>query len=164
MSKWIQFRSKLTRLLPGAGGDDEYQKKIQKTIDYYTKDKTPKTLNQLGAIFVELRSKKRDLEADVRYLNLRLEALSRVLLERLEDDGITSFKTPAEVTLFIRDEPYASIEDRGRLFAWIKKTRHVELLGIQWQTLNALMKEYLTDGKKIPPGVKLFLKSNISAR
>lgn len=164
MSKWMQFRSKLTRLLPGAGGDDEYQKKIQKTIDYYTKGKKPKTLSQLGAIFVELRSKKRDLEADVKYLNLRMEALSQVLLARFEDDGITSFKTPSEVTLFIRDEPYASIEDRAQIFAWIKKYKHVELLGIQWQTLNALMKEYLLAGKKIPPGVKLFLKSNISAR
>jgi hypothetical protein len=160
----MQFRSQLERLLPGAGGDDEYQKKIQKTVDYYTRGKKPKTLSQLGKIFVELRAKKRDLEADVSYLTLRMEALSRVLLERFEDDGITSFKTPADVTLFIRDEPYASIEDRAKIFAWIKKYRHVELLGIQWQTLNALMKEYLTDGKKIPPGVKLFLKSNILAR
>ncbi len=164
MSKWIQFRNKLERLLPGASGNEEYQKKIQQTIDYYTKGKALKTLNQLGKIYVELRAKKRDLEADVSYLTLRMEALSRVLLTRLEDDGITSFKTPADVTLYIRDEPYASIEDRGKVLRWIKENNHTELLGIQWQTFNALMKEYLTDGKKIPPGVKLFLKSNISAR
>lgn len=164
MSKWTQFRRKLERLLPGASGDDEYQKKIRQTVDYYTKGKAPKTLSQLGKIYVELRGKKRDLEADVKYLNLRMEALSRVLLTRLEDDGITSFKTPADVTLFIRDEPYAAIEDRSKILRWIKENDHTELLGIQWQTLNALMKEYLLAGKKIPPGVKLFLKSNISAR
>jgi hypothetical protein len=164
MSKWIQFRSKLERLLPGAGGNEEYQKKIRQTVDYYTKEKKPKTLNQLGKIYIELRAKKRDLEADAKYVNLRMEALSRVMLDRFEDDGITSFKTPADVTLFIRDEPYASIEDRPKVIQWIKDNDHAELLGIQWQTFNALMKEFLLDGKKIPPGVKLYLKSNISAR
>ena len=159
MGKYSHLKGKLDNYQH----ESEYQKRIdEEKLEIHTLRP-----GELAERLVKLRVNKGELGGQLSEVNMKLEAINQILINWLESEAITSLKTEDGTTLYIRDEPYCSIEDQRKLYAWIKKTKHTELVGVRWQTLNALVKEQLTSKTKmgqIPPGVKVFIKSSIGAR
>jgi hypothetical protein len=119
---------------------------------------------ELADLYNVTRDKKDDLHEQERKLNTTLEAISQLLVDRLETDGLTSFKTEDGTTMYIKDEPYCSAQDKASLLQWVKEQGMEELLSIHYQTLSGLVKTRLENGEELPPGVAVFMKSSIQRR
>jgi len=150
--KYKHLRGKL----PKFKNPPAWQEKVNDAKTLYVKLDT----TDLGREFANFKVRKSTLEANIKDINTELEALSQLIVDRLEDGELEAIELANGIKVAIKDEPYASIDDRKKFYDWIKKTKQSGLLKINFQTLNAITKEMLIAGKKNPPGTKIFMKTS----
>jgi hypothetical protein len=156
MGKYSNLKGKLVKF--------EVEPEWQQKIDQLKPDMMKLKNADLGELFSGLKDRKSELEGQIRELNTQLEAISQVLIERMETDAIQNFKTSDGTTIFIKDEPYTSTSDKQALFQWIRDTEQEDLFSVHYQTLSAIVKERLESGEELPPGVAVYMKSSIQRR
>ena len=154
--KWKGFKGSLERFKP----EPEWQARVDGAKSTYTGLDTA----GLARAFAHERAQKQHLEAQVKLHNVELEAISQLLVEELEASAIQKVQLDTGETVYLSDEPYAQVEDRAAVLAWAKKKRLEQLLTVQWQTFNAMVKEMLTAGKPVPPGTKVYMKTSARLR
>jgi hypothetical protein len=118
----------------------------------------------LTAEYRKLRAEKEEHEEKIKKLNIKIAAHEQSLVSWLEDANLTQFKTDDGTTVFIKDTPYSTVEDRDKFITWIKETGLESLLSVHYQTMNGLVTERLTNGQPVPPGIRAFIKSSINMR
>ena len=154
--KWAGLRG----TVPAAPVESEYQQKVelekQKFLEVSKGTK--------GIEFDKLYQEKKALEARISEINVTLDALSQLMIKDLEGDGLDAIRLADGTLLSIKDEPYTSIEDRDKFLAWIHESGQDSLLTVHYQTMNAIAKDRLQQGKTLPPGLKVFLKQSITRR
>jgi hypothetical protein len=155
MGKWSAMKGQLVRFTQPV----EWQQKIDKQ----KQELQELSLKQLCEHMVATRAQKDQLNSALEDLNTELEALNQLMLEELETEGLTSIKTE-QGTFYIQDEPYASVQSKTELIAWVKETGQEELLSLNYMTLSSLTKGRLEAGENPPRGVNVFLKSTIRTR
>jgi hypothetical protein len=123
----------------------------------------------LGEAYDEVRQEKEALEHAVGELNVQLEALTQLLVERLEDAGLTSIKLETGGSFLLMDTPYASVKDKQKCREWFEQHDQRELLNVHTSTLNAFIKSRLETGEDPDAieqelGVKIFMKTGLTRR
>jgi hypothetical protein len=156
MSKYDSLKGKL----PGFQQEASFQEKVNAIKDEFSALEK----GDLAREFAKARIQKKELEAQISDLNVGLEALSQLLNEHLEAEGMNKFQLVTGETCYQQIEPYSSVADQGALFAFIKKQKMRNLLTLPWGTMNALNKERLTSGKPAMPGTQVFLKTSVRMR
>ena len=165
-SKWATFR----KLYPKAPIEATAFDAMNAVLDapaFQGEDTTRvRDLNntQLKGLYVQVRQQIDELDAKLSVLNVQKNALTYLFTERFEEDNVTSMKFDDGVMLSEAPEPYPNVKDRATLVAWIKSTGQEDLLTLNFQTLASMCKQLLLDGKPIPPGVDIYMKSKLSAR
>ncbi len=154
--KWRSFKDKL----PKFEVEPEYAARVEEKKKEYIGLDTA----EMAREFKVIRAAKKAAEEAISGLNLELEALSQLLVNDLETQSISKLTLQTGETIFISDEPYASLDDKEALMAWVKKKKMQSLLTLNWQTMNSLAKELLSAGKPIMPGVKVWLKTSVRLR
>jgi hypothetical protein len=150
--KYRHLRGKL----PAFENPPAWQEKVgQAKTNYFKLDTI-----ELGKEFASFKIQKNNTEATIKEMNTQLEALSQLIVERLETGELESIELANGIKVGIKDEPYTSIDDQKKFYAWIKKTKQTGLLKINFQTLNAMTKDMIISGKKVPPGTKTFIKTS----
>lgn len=136
---------------------------FQQKVDLCKKELVAKKTSEITTFYDETMQAKQDAEMVIKECNVRLEAVNQVLVERLEDDDTSSVKINGN-TYYIQDKPYSSVQDKGKLLAWVRETGQEDLLALNYNTLAAIVNANLIEGKEIPPGVAVFMKSTIQRR
>lgn len=162
--KYSHLKGKLTQFTE----ESDYQQKVNnKKAEILTEmklDGQEASMFNLGDILVRARLRKANLEAEVKAENLIIAAMTQVLVDRLESEDYTSLKLNNGVSLSIKDDVYCSVADKKAFYDWIEETDQMDLLTVNYQTMSALTKGYLTDGKEAPPGVATYFKQGITVR
>lgn len=155
--QYAKYRGKLPVFEP----ESSYQSKIDSTRNLFTSlDSTQALAKQL----VKEKELKDKYEDKVKTQNLRIEALSAMLVSRFEDEAIEKVELRGGISVYLNDGIYPSIENKDKLFSWIKTTKQIELLSVHYQTLKGLCGDMLKEGKPAPPGVSIFLKTQARVR
>ncbi|KKN32607.1 hypothetical protein LCGC14_0812300 [marine sediment metagenome] len=142
--------------------DKSYQARVNQTKSQIKKDH--QTVSALCEYFVTWKLTKKQRQEEIEEANLFLEALSQLLKDHLEEEEIENLTLESGVTLFLKINPLAQVFDPKKLMDWIKRGKRKELLSVNANTLTAYCKEILDTGKKLPPGVKIFMRSSIGSR
>ena len=143
--------------------DTENPERIQ-IIQTIKEENSSKSKEELGREFSNLKFEKEKLEDELKAINLQLEARNSLLFEMFEASRISSLKLNTGETLYIKDEPYAQLVDKTRVNDWFIENEMDELRSVNWQTLNAVVKERLEKGETLPEGVEVYMKSQIVMR
>lgn len=114
--------------------------------------------------YCELRDQKDRLEDQISDINVSLEALSQLMIAEMENEGTDLFRLDSGDSLSIKDEPYSSVNERPKFIEWINSTNQQDLLSVNYQTMNSMVKNRLEQGLSAPPGIKVFLKQSITRR
>lgn len=154
--KWTSLKTKL----PKFEAEPEYAAKVEEIKGQFIGLATA----ELAREFKRARAQKKEFEEQVYDLNVGLEALSQLLIADLEARAIQKMQLTTGETVYIQDEPYASVADQAALLAWVKKQKLTGLLSLNWQTMNGIVKEHLAAGRPAPPGVKVFMKTSARLR
>jgi len=149
-----------TRLPALPTADPTYQERVDLAMDDYAGQTSP----QLVAAYIDLRREKDALEEAERAVNLKLEALTQLIVLSFESHGVSSLTLDSGETVRVQPEPYAQIEDRDLFRAWCMANGLERSLALPWTTANAITKERLLNGDTEPPGVRAYLRNKIVLR
>jgi hypothetical protein len=156
MGKYDKLKGKF----PAFEQEPAFQEKVNEAKSAYQALAAP----ELVRTFSLERQKKKSCEAEIAELNIQLEALSQMLQEHFEAQGLSKFTLASGETCFERTEPYSSITEEAALNLFLKKNKMENLKRLAWQTMNALNKDRLIQGKPPLPGTQVFLKTSIRLR
>lgn len=105
---------------------------------------------------------KEGIEAILSAVNMRIEAVSQMMIAQFEVDGdISSLKFADGGAVRVQYEPYAQVEDKAALRRWALANGLEESLALPWMTVNSITKQRLLDGDPEPPGVKAYAKTKV---
>lgn len=156
MGKYDKLKSKL----PAFQQEPTFQAKVDEAKSRYQALEA----TELVRTFNSERHKKKSFEEAIASSNIELEALSQLLIQNFEASGLSKLTLESGLSCYQQMEPYSSIQDLQTILAFIKKQKMQNLLTLQWQTMNALNKERLVEGKPPLPGTQVFLKTSIRLR
>ena len=108
--------------------------------------------------FAELTNAKRDLEAKLRPIQDELTAMEDAMAEDMALAGMQSINVDG-MTVYRQREFYARLKEgveREQMVQAFGGAGLVHLLGLSWQTLRALAKEWSEEGQEMPPVVAQF--------
>lgn len=177
MGKWSQFKD----AYPRTPLDAERQDKINAVLNSEHEMKvgehlgvdltTPTKIKDmpdamLAAIYGKLREKKDFHNSEISVLELEIEAITQLFVQRFEDEGIQSQRFEDGVLISISDAPYPVVKDKLALREWINKNDLTDLLSVNYQTLASLVKERLSGAvnESLPDGVDVYMKTTLSRR
>lgn len=125
---------------------------------------TPAQLDDYGvaALYNAAKLAKEAAESVARKFELQKDALARLLADRFEEDNkySTTFTNGGGVR--ITPDVYPVVKDPQSLLAWIKANNMEEMLTLNYQTMQSMVKQRLQDGKSLPEGVEVFLKDKLT--
>jgi phage host-nuclease inhibitor protein Gam len=119
---------------------------------------------EIGVLLSSYKAEKNELEAQVKTLNVGIEACSRELTERFETANQQSMKLATGENFFLKVEPYSSIEDKMQVIQWLEDNGMKEMLAPNWKAYNALVKMRLEAGEEAPPGTGVYIKTTVEMR
>lgn len=153
MKKYDKLKGKL----PAFQLETSFQQKVDEAKSQYQFLEAP----ELARMFKQEKLNKKNLEEKVSLVNVEIEALSQLLVQNFEENGLQKITLEDGKTCYMQIEPYSSVSDQSILLAEIKKQKMQALLTLAWGTINAINKERLLAGKPPLPGTKVFLKTSI---
>ena len=112
----------------------------------------------LALLYKDARKEKEEAEKVLYDINVELTAITQMLVDRYEIDGITSTRLDTGESISLRYEPYAVVEDREKIWQWCKDNGYEREMQLSWNTLNAIMKERLLKGEPEPEGVRAYTR------
>lgn len=156
MGKWSEFKGKLDQ----APVESSWQGKVDATKPEYQE----LNVGQLGEKYNEFRIAKERLQEELGEVNTHLEALSQLVIDELERLGLSSVKLADGSSINMKDEPYSRVKDQHVFLSWIREQGLDSLLTVNYQTMNAMVKDRLITGDEPPPGIDVFIKTSITRR
>lgn len=157
MGKYDHIVDKLPTL---PGEEPSYQLKVDAR-----KKQIVNEANQAGAVisssmlaerYTAARLEKDSLDQDLYDLNVEIAAVSQMLVDQYEIDGISSLKLNTGERVAIQYEPYAVIEDREAFWNWCRANGYEREMQLHWKTMNGITKERLLQGLSEPEGVRAY--------
>lgn len=154
--KYAKVIDTLPRLL---GTDAPYQEKVEAVKEAMRAEADYKQQGAYLAIkFAITRAEKDVVEENLKEVNLRLEAITQLMAEQYEVEGVTSLRLHTGASVRIQMEPYAVVNEREDFRLWCCSNGYERSLMLPWQTTNAITKERLLEGEPEPHGVKCYSK------
>src|SRR5262245_23258895 len=165
MGKWSWLRGKFPKF---NAEDADHGVRIQLAKDAIRAELSEKKLafdlGNLGDYYAKERRNKDNKEDELSDINLKIEALTQMIVEGLENQSLVQYRLESGASISMKDDAYSKVEDNDKWFKWIRETNREHLLSVHYQTMNSLVKEMLEDGKTPPPGIKVFLKTGLTLR
>jgi hypothetical protein len=109
---------------------------------------------QLSERLTDNRGVKDDLAKDLSDVNLNIQVIEKLIVEKLDAAGIESV-VAGGYRLTPSVEPSFAKRDGQALRQWATETGQEDLLTINSQTLSSLAKEHFLEHGEPPPGVEL---------
>ncbi len=114
--------------------------------------------------YMALRFKREEIERvakeKIKSLDTNMDKLEAYILSRMEDDGVTTFKTPYG-TAFKSTSDFASVTSWDDTLDFIKEQEAWHLLE---RRVNKIAVREFVDTGSVPPGVTYGTKVNVSIR
>ena len=113
----------------------------------------------------DLRQKKRDLENETKDVNEAIASLVFDLVEYMEITGQPGLKLDGVGTVSLTHTKKYSIEDPVSFEQWMVANGELEfVMAVHAQKVHGYYKERLENDQELPPGIKTFVKSNVTIR
>jgi hypothetical protein len=123
------------------------------------------TVEQVVGTYVKLRRKKEALEAsvkaDVDEIKAKMAKLEAWLMQKADQDGVTSFKTTAG-TAFVTTTDFANVADWDAVLSYIKAHEAYDML--EKRVSKTAVRAQLDETGSVPPGITYGTKIGINIR
>jgi hypothetical protein len=112
-----------------------------------------------------LRAKKRKLEEEVKEVNGEIAALVFDLVEYMQETDQLQVKIGDIGTCSLTSTKSYSVDDPLAFEEWMAKNDDINVvMAIHAKKVHGYYKEKLENGEELPPGIKTFVKNNITIR
>ena len=112
-----------------------------------------------------LRKAKADLEEKVKETNEEIEKLVYDLVDYMENTNQLAVKVVGLGTCSLTSTKKYSIEDPVAFESWmLEHGEMANVMAVHAQKVHSYYKEKLDNNEELPPGIKTFIKNNITIR
>jgi len=118
----------------------------------------------LARHYFELRKEKDRITEEEKNINLELEAVQQLIVQKFEEEGMSRIVLDDGASVGSSEEPYPVVKDPDALRRWVVKNKLEGMLSLNHNTLKALTKQLLIDGQPVPEGVDVFYKTQLERR
>lgn len=123
------------------------------------------TVEQVVGTYMKLRRKKEALENQVKEdladIKAKMTKLESWLMQKADEDGVTSFKTAAG-TAFISTTDFANVADWDAVLTFIKNHEAFDML--EKRVSKTAVRAYMDETGEVPPGITYGSKVGINVR
>lgn len=151
--KYASVIGTLPRLINTDGSQQDRVEALKKVL---AQDDELDSTTAYAKAYQDARQRKEAVEALLKSVEDEIEALTQMMADRFENEGLTGMKLDDGANVSIHYEPYAQVVDKESFRLWCIKNGLERSLQLAWQTTNSLTKEMLVDGKPEPDGVTCF--------
>lgn len=151
--RWGKLKDKLRQFVP----EPTYQDAVDEIKKVWVK-LSPK---EMGEEFKGLKLRKIEISDEEKEINMKIEALSQLLVEWMEREEIESVRLDSGGVLTQTLSPYPRVVDEEQLLAWLREEHPTERLKLPWAVLERIVRERLEEGHPLPDGVEVFLKNSV---
>jgi hypothetical protein len=157
--KYAHLVDKLPKLV---STDAKYQDKIEavkkEILAEHNADWLP--ASTLAKDYTEIRIEIDTLEGMLSKTNMRLEAVTQMMINQFEVEDVSSLRiTGASIRTQV--EPYAQVKDKAAFRKWCIANGLEESLSLPWPSTNSITKERLLAGLPEPDGVEAYQKTKV---
>lgn len=145
-------------------GAESADKSYQMKVNDVKRQLPSMTSAEVTKAWAKLRAEKRDIEEELKELNLKLEAFAQILTETYEAEGVTKIELEDGSNVSVSAEPHSTVEDPEAFRVWCIQQGLEKELRLHSKTADSLVKERLLAGLPEPPGVKVWVRNKISLR
>ena len=158
--KYDHVIASLPRML---GENPEYQTKVNAVKDAMRVDPDYRMhASFLAREYAAIRAEKKNVEAALSEINLRLEAISQLMFDQYEIEGVTSMDVDGR-SVACRLVPYAKTEDKEVFRLWcLDDADLARKMTLPWQTVNKITGDMLANGEELPPGITIYAKQRFT--
>jgi hypothetical protein len=164
-SKWEGLKGKFSKTPVGKmsefGSDSSFVTKVNAEKDRL-RDLHSGSQNGYFIEMKEAEERKEELNDEIKTLNVRLEALSQLILAQFEAADVSLVKSDIGRTFSIGIEPYPAIINKETFEQFVDERPELQYLwSINASSFKAWVKDKLEQGRdaEIPECVSVFLKS-----
>ena len=118
----------------------------------------------LASLFADHYKKKKEHERAIKALNVKLTALSQLLTDKLQSEAEELVQLSSGGTVYLKDSIYPSVKDKDAFMKWVAREHLAAALAMPFKTLQSICIELSEKGKKIPPGISVYLKTEAQVR
>lgn len=162
MAKYSKVIDALPRYL---GSDPSFQDKVNaiKAKIIHDDPLKARSASQLAIEYRRLRENKEQFDKMEAELNQELAAISQLLIEQYEVEGVSSQRLSTGESVSVIPEPYAVIENMEKLHQWAIENglENSFKLTVSWSRINSIVKERLLAGLPEPDGVTAHAKMTV---
>lgn len=115
----------------------------------------------LAKMYAEIREEKEAVEVTLSEVNVRLNAVSEMMIEQFEVEGVTTLKSASGRAISVSLQPYTQVVDKEACRLWAIAQGLEQQMTLPWMTLNGLAKKMLLEGEEPPAGTTIFAKTQI---
>ena len=123
------------------------------------------TVEQVVAAYLKLRRKKEEIEAEtkdrVADIKAKMTKLESWLMQKADEDGVTSFKTPAG-TAFVTSTDFANVADWDAVLTFIKENDAFDML--EKRVSKTAVRAHMDETGDVPPGITYGSKLGVNIR
>lgn len=123
------------------------------------------TVEQVVGTYMKLRHKKEALEAETKAgleeIKSKMGKLEAWLMQKADDEGVTSFKTSAG-TAFVTTTDFANVADWDAVLTFIKDNEAFDML--EKRVSKTAVRGYMDENGSVPPGITYGSKLGINIR
>ncbi len=123
------------------------------------------TVEQVVGTYMKLRRKKEALEnqvkEDLAEIKAKMTKLESWLMQKADEDGVTSFKTAAG-TAFVTTTDFANVADWDAVLTFIKNNEAFDML--EKRVSKTAVRAHMDETGEVPPGITYGSKVGINVR
>ena len=123
------------------------------------------TVEQVVGTYMKLRRKKEALENQVKEdladIKAKMTKLESWLMQKADEDGVTSFKTAAG-TAFVTTTDFANVADWDAVLTFIREQEAFDML--EKRVSKTAVRAYMDETGEVPPGITYGSKLGINVR
>lgn len=115
----------------------------------------------LAEFYAEIRLTRDRLKQMLYDTNVELDAVTELMVEQFEVEGITSITLEDGTNVRLQSEPYSQVKDWTKVIKWAKNDPDLQSKvreTVPWQSINGAIKALLLEGVPEPDGIEVYHK------
>jgi hypothetical protein len=170
MGKYTKLRGKLPRLEAAPSwfraGIEQWKARVdaekRRILLENTANPEDANVSLFARLYADAKVEKHRLKQENSEVNVRVEALSQILRDILEGENLEKVEVAGGLSVGLRDEVYASVENEDKFFKYLERTGQTALIKmvVAPGTMKSLTSELLAAGRNPPDGIKPYIKTS----
>ena len=139
----------------------QYEKVLALKAEIISDPEFQQYASSISRTYAQVRRERDQITKDLSEANLRLAAVTMLMIAQLEAEGETGVSLTNGDTVRVQYEPHLIVTDKEEFRQWCLKEGLESQMVLPWGTANSLTKNMALEGEEHPPGADCYARPKV---